>query len=298
MTNDYFHRLLDIARYFCVGIAIYNITPLHLYSDKDSSNVLEFTLAMLVELMIAMGLCLELYYKGLGDMVSIQNHTLDDFKFRNAALFVFYLAAFIIATVNFVQARKEGSGDHLLAVDNYGNEYWVSDASDTHGNVAAGHDTADSHAVIDSHVVEETPHEAAVATGEESGGHRLLSSSSSHGEGLFVDRATWDVYDLPMTLLFVAYFLRFFMTSMRFFLRYTRSDMRNWYIPTNIDYLIHRYGEFVMLMIGEGVLSLLIVEKAETKDYFVAIVCGLLTMIFIFVLKTESEPHDLSKHAL
>ena len=74
--------------------------------------------------------------------------------------------------------------------------------------------------------------------------------------------------------------------------------MRNWYIPVNIDYLIHRYGEFVMLMIGEGVLSLLIVEKTHTNDYFVAIVCGLLTMIFIFVLKTESEPHDLSKHAL
>jgi hypothetical protein len=284
-----------------VGIAIYNITPLHLYANEDTSNVLEFTLAILVELMIAMGLCLELYFKGLGDKVSIQNHTLDDFKFRNAALFVFYLAAFIIAAVHYAQARKEDSGDHLLAVDEYGSEHWVSDASDAHGSDAAGHDTADSHAVVDSHGVEEAHPEAATTTDDhgsgESGGHRLLGGSSSQ-EVHFVDRAKWDVYDLPMTILFAAYVLRFFMTSMRFFLRDMKGDIRSWYVPTNIDYMIHRYGEFVMLMIGEGVLSLLVVETVQTKDYFVTLICGLSTMIFIHVLKTESEPHDSSKHAL
>src|SRR5210317_2349814 len=182
VTNDYFHRLLDIVRYFCVGIAVYSITPLHIYSDKHSSDVLEFTLAMFVELMISMGLCLELYFKGLGDRVSIKNHTLDDFKFRNAPLFVFYLAAFIAAAVQYDQARKEASGDHLIAVDEYGTDYWVSDASDAHGNVEAGHDTADSHAVVDSHAVEEAHHEVAAATGHHgvgSGGHRLLGGSSS-----------------------------------------------------------------------------------------------------------------------
>jgi hypothetical protein len=281
VCNDYFHRLLDIVRYFCVGIAIYNITPLDLYSNGDTSNVLEFTLAMFVELMIAMGLCLELYYKGLGDKVSIQNHTLVDFKFRNAHLFVFYLAALIIAAVTYAQARREESGEHLITASEYGTEYWISDA--------AGHDTADSHAtIVDMHAEEEDVH----------GGHRLLSSSSSHVEGVFVGRGSWDIYDLPMTLTAVAYFLRFFLTSMRFFLRDMKSEIRSWYIPTNIDYLIHRYGEFVMLMIGEGVLSLLIVETVETRDYYVALACGLLTMIFIHVLKSESEPHDSSKHAL
>ena len=295
VTNDYFHRLVDIVRYFCVGIAIYNITPIHLYSDPLSSDVLEFTLAMFVELMIAIGLCLELYCKGLGDRESIKNHTLDDFKFRNVALFVFYLAAFIIAAINFAQGHKEDTGEDLIAVDEHGTEYWVSDTSDAHGNVAAGNDTAGSYAV------EEAQHEAAAATtehGPRSGGYRLLSASSSHGEGHFVGRGTWDIYDLPMTLTTIAYFLRFFMTSMRFFLRDMKGDIRSWYIPTNIDYLIHRYGEFVMLMIGEGVLSLLVIGTVETKDYFVTVVCGLLTMIFIHVLKTESEPHDSFKHAL
>ena len=225
--------------------------------------MMEFTLAMFVELMIAMGLCLELYYKGLGDRVSIQNFTLDDFKFRNAALFVFYLAAFIIAAVNFAQARKE-----------------VPDANDI-----VGAETVESQTVEDGM--------------GESGGHRLLNSSSSHEEVyVVVDRAKWDIYDLPMTLTTVAYFLRFFMTSLRCLLRDVKGDIRNWYVPTNIDYLIHRYGEFVMVMIGEGVLSLLIIETIETPSYYDVAEFGLLTMIFIFVLKTESEPHHSSKHAV
>ena len=220
------------------------------------------------------------------------------------ALFVFYLAAFIIAAVNFAQAHKEDSGDHLIADGEYGTEYLVSDASGAHNDsVAAGHDTADSHAVVDSHALEEAHHEAETAAGEhgvgESGGHRLLSSSSSSHEELHVvDRAMWDIYDLPMTLTAVAYFLRFFMTSIRCLLRDTKGDVQSWYIPTNIDYLIHRYGEFIMLMIGEGVLSLLIIETVETREYYTVFAMGWLTMIFIHVLKTESEPTDTSKHAL
>jgi hypothetical protein len=187
---------------------------------------MEFTIGMLVELMISMGLCLELYYKGLGDKVSIQNHTLDEFKFRNGAFFVLYLAAVIIATVQYVEARKE----------------------------------------------------------EE------FSSGS--------ERNIWDIYDLPMTLTAAAYFLRFVLMNVRYLLRDRKGDIRSWYIPTNVDYLIHRYGEFVMLMIGEGVVSLLIVDTVENTDYYATVICGLFTMIFIHVLKTESEPEDLSKHAL
>ena len=261
--------------------------------------MMNFTLVMLLELMISMGLGLELYYKGLGDRVSIQNHTLDDFKFQNGILFVLYLTAFILATVHYVHARQV-LGEDLLAVDAHGNEYWVNDdASDAHahahdGITAGHHETADLHAVEDVHHEATTEEHGAGARG----GHRLLSSSSS-GEGHVLDRSVWDIYDLPMTLTAAAYFLRFFLMGMRFFLRGgVKCDVRKWFVPSNIDYLIHRYGEFVMLMIGEGVLSLLIVETVESKEYFMTVGCGLLTMIFIHVLKMESEPHDSTKHAL
>ena len=69
-------------------------------------------------------------------------------------------------------------------------------------------------------------------------------------------------------------------------------------MPHNIDYLIHRYGEWVMLMIGESVLSLLIVETVETKDYYIIALVGVLTVILIQTLKFESEPAHPEGHAL
>ena len=37
-----------------------------------------------------------------------------------------------------------------------------------------------------------------------------------------------------------------------------RPDFKNYSVPMNIDYAIHRYGEWTMLMLGESVLSLLV----------------------------------------
>jgi hypothetical protein len=220
VTSDYFHRLVCIFRYVAVGIAIAVINPIQVYGLPGSEYVMEFTLAMLVEQIVSIGLGLELYFKALGDRVSIQNHTLDNFRFLHGITFVLYLAAFILATVQYVRVQGvKGTGE----------------------------------------------------------------------------RANWDIYDLPMTLTAASYFLRFFLSGLRLLWRDTMGDVRNWYVPANIDYLIHRYGEFVMLMIGEGVLSLLIVQ---TTDDYTAVIFGMLTMIFIHVLKSESEPTDSSKHAL
>mmetsp|Transcript_37558 Transcript_37558/g.76808 ORF Transcript_37558/g.76808 Transcript_37558/m.76808 type:complete len:705 (-) Transcript_37558:1077-3191(-) len=276
LTNDYFHRAVEILRYLCVGTGIYNITPIGHYSDPDSDNVVVFTGAMLFELMLSMGLGLELYFKGIGDKSSIKNHTLDDFKFRNGGLFVLYLAAFIIAAVQYAHAQVQ-EGGFFVAVNaagekvNEGDLYYPSEA--------------DHSATTDDN---ETSHGAE---------HRVLGSSSPQ-EAHSLDRHIWDIHDLPMALTAAAYFLRFVLSSVRYHYRERKGDVREWYVPANIDYLIHRYGEFVMLMIGEGILSLLIIETVETKEYYVVVACGMLTMIFIYVLKTESEPSDSSKHAL
>jgi len=277
LTNDYFHRAVEILRYLCVGTAIYNITPIGYYSDPDSDNVVVFTGAMLFELMLSMGLGLELYFKGIGDKSSIKNHTLDDFKFRNGGLFVLYLAAFILAAVQHSYAQVH-EGGVFVAVNAAGEKV-------KEGDLYYPSEEADHSATTDDN---ETSHGAE---------HRVLGSSSPQ-EAHSLDRHTWDIHDLPMTLTAAAYFLRFGLSSFRAHYRAKKGDVREWYVPANIDYLIHRYGEFVMLMIGEGILSLLIIETVETKEYYVVIACGMLTMIFIYVLKTESEPSDSSKHAL
>lgn len=237
LTNDYFHRLVEIIRHVCVGAAIYNITPISYFSNPSSDGVMVFTLTMLLELVMTMGLNVELYCKAKGDRSSIKNHTLDEFKFKNGATFALYLAAFILATVNFT------------------------------------HD-----------------HEAS---------HRSLGPASEYQDAeAYSAESLWDFHDLPMTLTTAAYFLRFVSSSIRFHYREKKGDVRDWYVPTNIDYLIHRYGEFVMLMIGEGVMSVLVVKTVDMREYEIVVICGMLTMIFLNVLKTESDPADASKHAL
>ena len=236
-----------MLRYLSVGLAISNITPLYLYSDPSKAGVMTFTLAMLCELMISMGSGLELYYNGLGDKVSIQNHTLDDFKFGKGPLFVLYLAAFIFAAVQYQYDLAHEANEE----DKYRAATPPEDVSE----------------------------EADV----------LLSSIASWD---------WDMHDLPMTLTAVSYFLRLILSIARLQWWRKNCDFRSRLVPANIDYLIHRYGEFIMLMIGEGVLSLLIVEVIKTKEYYGTVICGLLTMIVIFLLKTQSEPMNGSKHAL
>ena len=51
-------------------------------------------------------------------------------------------------------------------------------------------------------------------------------------------------------------------------------------------------------MIGEGILSLLIVETAEVKDYYIITTFGVITIIFIQILKFESEPSHGDGHAM
>jgi len=109
----------------------------------------------------------------------------------------------------------------------------------------------------------------------------------------------WDLTDLPMTLMAFGYVFNIVscIVSM-WFAANKYGDIRKYMVPYNVDYVIHRYGEWTLLMIGEGILSLLIVETAEVKDYYLITTFGVLTVIFIQVLKFESEPHNADDHAL
>jgi hypothetical protein len=52
-----------------------------------------------------------------------------------------------------------------------------------------------------------------------------------------------------------------------------------------------------MLMLGESVLSLLIVPT-QTGDYYKAFFCGILSIIILEILHFRSQPHDPDGHAL
>jgi hypothetical protein len=211
LTNDCFHHFIEIFRYLCVGMAIF-IIPWELHAHPRFDNVMLFFLAMLLELMVTMGLKVELYYRALGDKICIQNHTLDEMRFKIGLSFITYLAAFIIASVQYVQARRTGPGGVIFS-----------------------NETLD-HSV--KNVV----------------GHQLMSASTAADSNY---SHIWDMNDLPMTLTAAVYFLRLVLSAVRFLWRDKKCNIQEWYVPLNIDYVIHRHEEFIMLVMGEGILSLL-----------------------------------------
>jgi len=86
------------------------------------------------------------------------------------------------------------------------------------------------------------------------------------------------------------YFVRFYCLS--------SGDHKKTSIPMNIDYVIHRYGEWTMLVLGESVLSLLIVDVETDVDYYLVFVFGVLTVILLQLLDFLSQAHDANDHAM
>lgn len=71
-------------------------------------------------------------------------------------------------------------------------------------------------------------------------------------------------------------------------------------VPMNVHFCVHRYGEWFMLMFGESIISLLIVDaNNENINYSVAFYSGILSVILLAHLHFGSiEPHSIDSHAL
>jgi len=69
-------------------------------------------------------------------------------------------------------------------------------------------------------------------------------------------------------------------------------------IPLNVEFVIHRNGEWIMLMLGAGILNLLIVDVSAASDYYVTFYCGILSVVLLQYLHFRSQPHDPDNHAI
>jgi hypothetical protein len=78
-------------------------------------------------------------------------------------------------------------------------------------------------------------------------------------------------------------------------------DFRSFTVPMNIHFVIHRNGEWTMLMLGESVLSLVIVDgiaRINDGKYYLTFFLGVLNVIFLQFLYFKSQPHDIAHHAM
>eukprot|EP00977_Amphora_coffeiformis_P005985 scaffold1276_cov162-Amphora_coffeaeformis.AAC.5 len=109
----------------------------------------------------------------------------------------------------------------------------------------------------------------------------------------------WNQKDLPFTLTALGYLSNVFFTFVRK-MRATKgatADIRTTFVPNNIDYLIQRYADWFLLILGEVVMAM--VETTDSKRNYLATFFGALTTILLHTLKFEAEPSSQAHgHAL
>ena len=68
-------------------------------------------------------------------------------------------------------------------------------------------------------------------------------------------------------------------------------------IPSCAEYSIHRFGELVMLLLGESILSILIVESTNSVRYHVTFYAGIVSIVLLQYCHYKYQPHSPSTHA-
>lgn len=104
----------------------------------------------------------------------------------------------------------------------------------------------------------------------------------------------------PMILMFVSWITKPLLMYFLIFVR-TPSDFKQYTVPMNIDFSIHRFGEWTMLMLGESVLSLLIVNDIadSAQDHFyTTFYAGIVSVTLLQYLYFKSQPHGADQHAM
>lgn len=76
------------------------------------------------------------------------------------------------------------------------------------------------------------------------------------------------------------------------------EDFKAVTVPVNVTYIIHRIGEWIMLMLGESVLSLLIVVSPTKSEYYITFFCAILSVVFLQYLHFRSQPSSPDDHAI
>ena len=69
-------------------------------------------------------------------------------------------------------------------------------------------------------------------------------------------------------------------------------------VPMNVDFTVHRWAEWTMLMLGEAVFSLLVEEAIDTDGYYITFYCGLACVIFLMYSHFASQPMEAEKHVM
>jgi len=166
--------------------------------------------------------------------------------------------------------------------------YW-----DVHSNVDGGEESKHhARSDVNRKIVTIVPFVLATALA----GRDFFFTSSSKGE----EGDGEDGNNLPILLCLLGWFVNQAYALLDAFVWLPKAG-RNYKevrVPMNVDFTIHRVGEWVMLMLGESVLSLLIVEQSPGRRYYVTFYAGILAVTMMQYLFFRSQPFDADDHAM
>ena len=259
-VSDFAHEALEVVRVFFLGISVLHIKSIDRMSDPSSIETFGFTIGLFLESFVHILLLVELTFYGVGDREAIKNHGLTRITTVYLPQTVLYFVASSFAASQYWKVTDEGN---ILSGD--------CDHRILGGGATINHTS-------------ESMGDCARNLGRE------VVATSDFG---------WKLQDLPLTICLVSYLLHIATESfLMAFVLPKLIDFRKRNVPINIDYCIHRYGEWTMLMLGEAVLSLLIVDTTESQQYYIVTTLGVLTVIILQTVKYESEPSHAAGHAL
>ena len=115
------------------------------------------------------------------------------------------------------------------------------------------------------------------------------------------DTSTIDVNYWPAYFLIIGYVLEFWIyTPLARFLFLPRRGLNyeDLSVPMNIEYVMDRMGEFVMLLLGESVLNIIVEEGEYNWRYFTTFTAGIFTITMLQYMYYRSTPSDPKNHAL
>lgn len=113
------------------------------------------------------------------------------------------------------------------------------------------------------------------------------------------EEATPNVNHGPILLCMVSFFAQNVHLNLeRFVLIGPGRSHKELFVPLNLEFTCHRLGEWIMLMLGESVLALLIVEESNNHvRYYSTFYAGIITVTLFQYLYFRSQP-DVDDHAM
>ena len=127
----------------------------------------------------------------------------------------------------------------------------------------------------------------------------FLAAAIVAGYDYFIRPSTQAINDVPIILCGVSYLLeRLYMFVQLFHLfPLIGRPHTELLVPMNLEFTLHRLGEWVMLMLGESVLSLLIAPQSNGAKYYVTFYTGITAVTMLQYLFFRTQPFAIDDHA-